>query len=159
LSLLIRNAVAADIAPLSLVGFAAWEHGLKPLLPPEVHDRVSAADFAELVRELPHETLVAELDGVPVALGATELGDDEISDLWVDPGHAGKGLGSALLAALETVVLARGHEAARLQVMTGNTPARALYSRRGYVVTWQGLQWNPQLGIDIDKCHMKKPLR
>lgn len=154
-----RNAVPADIAPLALVGHAAWSQGLKPLLPEAVHGRVRPEDFAELVRELPQETLVAELDGVPVALGATEQGDDEISDLWVSPAHAGKGLGSALLAAMEAVILMRGHDSARLQVLTGNTRALGLYRHRGYAVTWQGRQFDPHLAIEIDKTHMRKPLR
>lgn len=159
MSLILRNAIAADIEPLGLVGYAAWCEGLKPLLPEEVHHKVSPTDFAELVRDLPHEVLVAELDGVPVALGATELGDDEISDLWVSPGHAGKGLGTALLAAMEAVILARGHDGARIQVMTRNTRAFGLYRHRGYIVTWQGMQWNSMLGIDTEKTHLRKPLR
>ncbi len=158
LSLFIRPAIATDIAPLALVGHAAWRQGLVPLLPAAVHHRVTPADFAELVRELPHETLVAELDGRPVALAATELGDDEISDLWVSPDHTGRGLGSALLDAEAEIIRRRGYGAVRLQVMTENARALALYRRHGYVVTWLGTQFNPQLGIDIAKTHMEKPL-
>jgi len=66
------------------------------------HHRVIPGNFAELVRDLPQETLVAERDDLPVALRATELGDDLISKIWVDPCHAIKGLAIALLAAMMT---------------------------------------------------------
>lgn len=158
-SLVIRHAVAADIEPLAKVGHAAWCQGLRPLLPPSVHHKVTPADFAELVRELPHETLVAELEGEPAALAATELGDDEISDLWVAPAHAGRGLGSALLDAQCEIVRGRGFETVRLQLLTGNQRAFRLYERHGFVVTWQGRQPDPHLGIEIDKTHMGKSLR
>ena len=40
MGLIVRNAIAADVEPLALVGYAAWSQGLKPLLPPEVNIRV-----------------------------------------------------------------------------------------------------------------------
>jgi ribosomal-protein-alanine N-acetyltransferase len=41
------------------------------------------------------------VNGVLAGLGASEDRDNHISDIWVAPENEGKGVGSALIAALE----------------------------------------------------------
>ncbi len=52
--------------------------------------------------------------------------------LGVRPGHQGKGLGSALLAAAEARLRAQGVKQINLMVYEENTRAEALYLRSGY---------------------------
>ena len=158
MSLVIRGATRADSRALGQVGFAAWSTGIRPLLPPEVHDRVKPSDFADLVLTVPRQILVALWNGRPAGFAATEQGDDELSDLWVDPAVAGRGIGSALLHAADEVVRARGFDTIRLQVLTANTRAIRLYERHGYAVTWQGRLYDRMLGIETDDTHMAKGL-
>lgn len=54
-----------------------------------------------------------------------------IHDLAVLPGHRGKGIGKALLAAVEAEALKRGACKITLEVLSGN-PARHLYAREGF---------------------------
>jgi ribosomal protein S18 acetylase RimI-like enzyme len=46
----------------------------------------------------------------------------------------GRGIGSALLAAIETEARERGYAAVRLDVIDSNFRAKALYARKGYLV-------------------------
>ena len=156
---LIRPARNADIARLAAVGLAAWQAGIGPLVPPYVAARVVAADpFRPFLEHCRDQVLVALIDDRPAGFGATELGDDCISDLWVDPAYAGRGCGGALLAALMARTAGRGHGVVRLEVMAGNDPARRLYERAGFAVARQFRAYDPVLGVSIDKLAMTCPL-
>ena len=79
---------------------------------------------------------MAYADGAPVGCGAVRLldGDDaEVKRMYVVPSARGRGVGRALLAALESE--ARSLGAGRLVLETGirQTEALALYRRAGFV--------------------------
>ena len=82
--------------------------------------------FAEVV--LPtRETWVSEVDGTVVALLVLE--DAWVDQLYVHPGHVGRGLGSTLLAH------AKERRPAGLDLWTfqSNAGARRFYERHGFV--------------------------
>jgi len=56
----------------------------------------------------------------------------EIDELFVVPGHRGRGVGGALLDAAEEAFRQAGCTNASLQLARTNDPARAFYHRRGY---------------------------
>ena len=56
----------------------------------------------------------------------------ELQDLSVRPDHRRRGIGSALLAAVEQEARRRGCDRIRLQVSADNEPAQALFRARGY---------------------------
>ena len=68
-----------------------------------------------------HAHVARRLPGVP-----------EVAALSVDPERRGEGVATALLSAVEVLVLGRGRERVGLAVGTGNPAARSLYERRGY---------------------------
>jgi GNAT superfamily N-acetyltransferase len=72
------------------------------------------------------ETWVAEVDGDVVAF--LSLGDGWIEQLYVAPGHTGRGIGSRLVA------LAKERQPAGLQLWTFqvNVGARRFYERHGF---------------------------
>ena len=57
----------------------------------------------------------------------------EIKRMYVDPDARGRGVGRALVEALESSLLADGIEVARLETGTRQPEALALYERCGYV--------------------------
>ena len=85
-------------------------------------------------------------------------GDDEahLLLLAVAPALRRRGIGSELLQWLETTARVAGLRAIRLELRTGNAPARAFYRSRGFEETgqitgyYQGLE---------DATRMVKPLR
>jgi ribosomal protein S18 acetylase RimI-like enzyme len=55
-----------------------------------------------------------------------------VEDIATAPGHEGRGVASALMAAVEEWARGRGLAALTLNVWTENTRARALYERQGF---------------------------
>lgn len=96
------------------------------------HDFLTAADvdwYERAVAEyLPRmsDLRVADEDGRAVGFIAQE--DGEIQMLFVDPSRHGKGIGSALLAAV-----AEEHPELRVDVNEANPSGRAFYAARGFV--------------------------
>ena len=85
--------------------------------------------------------LVAFVDGEAVGCGAvkrvspgcTSPRYGEIKRIYVDPDARGRGVGGALMDALESNLLALGIGIARLETGVRQPAALALYERRGYV--------------------------
>ncbi len=75
---------------------------------------------------------LAERAGQVAAVGG--LRDDEITLLYIDPLHAGHGIGSALLHRLEQELIASGHVEARLEA---TQTAQVFYRQHGWQPTGQ----------------------
>jgi putative acetyltransferase len=77
------------------------------------------------IREL--EIWVAEVNGTVVGWGAIHV--DRLEGLYTDPAFAGRGVGTELLALLESLMQARG-----IPAITAKASANAVkfYRRRGY---------------------------
>jgi ribosomal-protein-alanine N-acetyltransferase len=155
----IRPARMIELDRLAAIGLAAWERGIAPLVPMQVWDRVRLINpFRAFLRERGSSIVVADLNGEPVGIAARDSGGDYISDLWVAPGREGRGVGSALLAALEARISQAGYPKARLEVLTANVRALALYRRRGYRPVWEAFKRDLTLGIELHKTGLAKSL-
>jgi GNAT superfamily N-acetyltransferase len=80
--------------------------------------------------------VVLEEDGRAVAGGGVKRLDDracEIKRMYVTRDARGRGLGSALLAALEDLARDLGYAVARLDTGAKQPEAQAMYERAGYV--------------------------
>ena len=102
--------------------------------------------------------LVATVDGEVVGCGAVRRLDDtdaEIKRMYVTPSFRGRGIGGALLAALESE--ARSLGATRLVLETGERlfEAVALYERTGFTII---PPFNEYVGARLSLC-MGKELR
>ena len=88
----------------------------------------AADDLAEFSQKLAAAlTLVALRDGA--LAGFASLADGKIDMLYVDPEHAGAGVATTLVGALEKLSLARG--AKQLETDASDT-ARDFFQKRGY---------------------------
>lgn len=134
---LLANDVIADVViddrpSDDWVAAYAGERGDSEL--PTVRAVISAVDDGHLG----FATVLDEAGGV-IAIGrgavTTGLGDAVwlgLSALWTSPEHRGRGLGRAIVAALQTWGAGRGATATYLQVEAENTHAREWYRRLGF---------------------------
>jgi GNAT superfamily N-acetyltransferase len=112
----------------------------------------SEEEWREWVRNA--AVFIAEHEGGPVGIAAGVDGDApgavKLVAAWVDPGHRRIGVGSALLAAVETWARAQRADALSLWVTRTNQRARDLYLRHGFVPsgTVKPLPSNPALMED-----------
>lgn len=158
MSVLIRPASAGDAAAAGQAGYAAWLKGISPIVPAEARARVTEESFASFVREMPEQILIAERAGIVAGLGATERGDNHISDIWVAPGHEGAGIGTALVRALETRIAGRRYDHATISVLSGNARALALYRHLDYGLVSQGSEFDIHLECDLETSFLRKDL-
>ncbi|MGR6913169.1 GNAT family N-acetyltransferase [[Actinomadura] parvosata] len=106
------------------------------------------AAFAELVARYGPEGrsqvkegarfLVASIDGQAVGCGAVQPMDavtGELKRMYVVPGRRGRGIATALLAALEDLARSLGYERLRLATGLRQPEAIALYERCAYTLT------------------------
>ncbi len=99
---------------------------------------------------------VAEIDHEVVAYSAVHA--NELLHLFVDPDHAGRGLGRCLLEAAETLMSDAGHAAFELHTMVGNAPAIALYESAGWTVTDRMIHTADDHGVSYDEHVLVKRL-
>jgi putative acetyltransferase len=100
--------------------------------------------------------LAAFLDGEPVGCGGLGRWDEttgELRRMYVAPGHRGKGIGRAILFALEGAARELGYESIRLE--TGNEAPEAigLYTAHGYepIPCWGPFATDPK-----SRCYEKR---
>jgi ribosomal protein S18 acetylase RimI-like enzyme len=97
---------------------------------------------------------VAERDGVLV--GYSTVVGNELVHLFVDPDHAGNGIGRTLLGAAEREMSDAGHRTLELHTMVGNTPAIGLYESAGWTVTDRLIHTRDDHGVSYDEHVMVK---
>jgi len=116
--------------------------GPPPLRPDDALDRAERETLARALASPSDEAtlLVAELDGTPAGVAYAHAATDyftgephgHLSIIAVAEAGEGRGVGRALLAAVEAWSAARGHRFITLNVFAGNERARAVYERAGY---------------------------
>jgi putative acetyltransferase len=93
---------------------------------------LTEASLAAVQANGDHEIrLIAELDGQPAGIGALILAPSELRACYVLPSAARRGVGSALVRAIE--VQARAHGLVRL-ALAASLNAEPFYAALGYVV-------------------------
>jgi ribosomal protein S18 acetylase RimI-like enzyme len=130
----LRRATAEDAQAIGAVFDAAvragWtylgELAQKPMVTPEDWDEL-VADHAP-----PNVLLVATVAGRVVGYTAVHPEDGEMYLLFVDPAHAGRGIGRLLLSAAHDALREAGCQEAYLFVHEQNERALAVYASAGY---------------------------
>lgn len=158
--MIIRGATLADTTRLGEIGIDAWRQS--------AFGRDDAGrtaidvlhrEFSSFCAEKP-ETILLAADGTTLlGWGAREEVNEIISDLWVAPEAQGRGVGAALLGALEEAIALEGFEHAELETYAGNAGAVRFYSRQGYEPIWRGMKFSASLNYELDKIRFQKRLR
>jgi GNAT superfamily N-acetyltransferase len=91
---------------------------------------------------------IAELDGRIAAVGEIDRAEGKITLNYVDPACRGRGLSSALLAAMEAELAQEGVTTARL---TATATARDFYLRRGWHTAGPGRAGRWIVGYPMEK--------
>jgi len=100
-----------------------------PAIPPPVHSEDEVHAWFEEVVFPQSEIWVAEHAGLVV--GVLVLEHEWVDQLYVEPGHTGRGIGSRLVAEAKR----RRPGGLRLWTFAANDGARRFYERHGFVVT------------------------
>jgi ribosomal protein S18 acetylase RimI-like enzyme len=140
----LRHAKAADIAALAEIFVACWQRGYPGIVLDRVLATIDAAAATEIIGapggQQPFITVVAELGGV--AAGYVQYGPDAeaadddtgyVAALYVDPDHAGRGIGHRLLNHAIDELSRQGRDQVRLWVFAANKRAAGLYASAGFL--------------------------
>lgn len=138
----VRPAAPADAAAIGAVHATAWDRAYRGVLPDAVLARVTPERQAELwsayLRQ-PHPAIghivVAETPAGQVAGFASwavaRRGSGRLLTLYVDPARHRRGIGSALVAAVDAELSRSGCRDVRARCLMGN-PYRRFYRRNGW---------------------------
>lgn len=140
----VRRAEQPDVGPAAEV-YLRSRHAAVPAIPPLVHDDNEVRDwFAEVV--FVRQVLWIAQDASGAVVGLMVLDGDFVDQLYVDPAHAGGGIGSELLA------VARSLWPGGLQLWTfqSNDGAKRFYERHGFTaVEWTDGTGNEERAPDV----------
>lgn len=134
-NMIIRKAVPSEVETLADVGYVAWERDLLPFLRGPAADRqTERRRLSQAVRELFDNTIVAEIDGVAVGWCARQRGKAYIPYLFVTPLLQNRGVGTALLRRMETLLELQGADRVQLDTLADNVRAVNFYQHQGYQI-------------------------
>ncbi|HWV22196.1 MAG TPA: GNAT family N-acetyltransferase [Devosia sp.] len=157
--MIVRVAVEAEAARLGEIGFEAWRTSAFGANDAGRTDADALrGEFTQFCIEKPESIILAADGDRFLGWGAREFSDQVITDLWVAPEAQGKGVGAALLAALEEAIAIAGFSHAELETYAGNAGAVRFYSRQGYEPVWRGMKFTASLNYDLEKIRFRKML-
>lgn len=130
----VRRAVGEDAGAMSRVLIASIselcgpDHGGDPELIAGWTRNKSVAGIGAMLANPEMTLLVAQIGEAVVGVGAV-AGGDEVALNYVDPAHVRRGVGRAMLAAIEAEIVSRGFAAGRL---TSTRTALDFYRANGW---------------------------
>ncbi len=154
----VRTAREAEVAFLSAVGLRAWEQAVLGLADVGRMRGVAEQAFLSFLRTHWSATSVIEHDGTPVGWAACEDRDGAISDLWIDPGVQGAGIGSRLLEHMEAEIVRAGFDFATTKTHAQNARAIGFFKKHGYSVNWLSTTYSAKLDRDVESVGLTKRL-
>lgn len=141
----VRNARRGDVPSLLLLWHAMLEENARfdPRLLPHADARTAAAaDFGRRVDDPEEVVLVAEDGRVPIGFAAGKVTPGngfqaparlgQITDCYVIPARRRRGAGRRLASRLTDLLLGKGAETIRLQVVVANAEAGAFWASLGF---------------------------
>lgn len=164
---LFRTMTDADRTGVADIGFSSWQANrlYQEWFDPAVEARTQSW-LKDWVQNPKCDVVVCVVNGTVVGWGARDNYEDPgcgaaldyISDLWVDPGTQGRGIGSALLSALMDRMRADRLDRARIEVAQANLRAIDLYVRQGFRETWRGVKMSETLGLPLPRILLERTL-
>lgn len=139
--LTIRQAMSADAGELAYIQAAAAIGAYRGMFPPSAPKPTPEALLSSWQRLLEHRSVDVLVAVVSVPVGSVVIRPSAevphhylLERLYVDPRWWGLGVGARLHDAGLAVAARHGVEAINLWVLEGNTRARSMYERRGWVL-------------------------
>lgn len=155
--MIIRPAISSEVRTIAAIGVIAWEQAFEAAGENlgGLYENAEATYFYFCERYWPI-IIVIEHDREIVAWGALETGESRMSDLWVLPNFQRKGIGNALLGALETQAQESGHDMVELETHSKNAPAISFFQKNGYTVSGLKSAYSQVLDKSVDTLEMRK---
>jgi putative acetyltransferase len=142
LAVRIRPAVEADAAEMTQAHFSAVHVSAARTYPPDILDLWSPAPcesrneaFRKAVRGGRELFLVAEEVSGVIGFGSIVPGSNELRSIYVNANTAGRGVGTAILKALEVLAASRGCSELQFEASMN---AESFYARNGYISLARG---------------------
>ena len=154
----IRNAHEGETEILTNIGLRAWQKAMAAIGDSDVMMDGARDSFSNFTRDSWLTITVVENHGVACGWAAREKLDENITDFWIDPDELRQGLGSALLAQIESDIAAQGFDTAALQTHSGNAEAIGFFKTHGYTVHWLSVVYSPSLDRDLPTVGLSKSL-
>jgi GNAT superfamily N-acetyltransferase len=126
--ILVRSAGRQEVDKAAEV-YLRSRHSAVPAIPPLVHDDDDVREWFRTTAMSEYELWLADDDQIGV-VGIMMLAGDWLDQLYVDPPHAGSGVGSELLAVAKAV----RPNGLQLWTFESNLGARRFYERHGFVM-------------------------
>jgi ribosomal-protein-alanine N-acetyltransferase len=131
----LRRALPSEIETLADIAFVAWERDLLPFLSGTAMSRqAERGRLSAAVREGLDRIIVAEVDGVAVGWCQRARGRSYIPFLFVTPLLQNRGVGSALLRRMESMLELSGADRIQLDTLADNVRAVNFYQHHGYQI-------------------------
>lgn len=163
-TLTLRPATESDKPWLESAMAALQDHEASMIVGLRPGHKVAAQEVArafKLVAQRDGLLLIAEQDGEAVGyIGAVPKLDEDplvdqaadkhvfITDLFIAEGYRGRGIGRALLQAVETHFAKSGYRQLRIGAVAANRPARQLYESLGY--TAREVLYEKSIEVNMD---------
>jgi GNAT superfamily N-acetyltransferase len=140
----LQPACLADAPAIAALHVKVWRHAYRDLATASAHAALDEThrtkQWHAMLSSVPatERGIVARKDGAIVGIGycgdadkPALAGYGEVRLLYVDQGHAGQGIGRALMQAMANFLAGAGHRRLALGVVDGNLPAIAFYQALG----------------------------
>jgi ribosomal-protein-alanine N-acetyltransferase len=135
LNTIIRRALHSEIETLADIAFVAWERDLLPFLNgPAASRHAERTRLSAAVRDGIDRVIVAEVDGVAVGWCQRARGRAYVPFLFVTPLLQNRGVGSALLRRMESMLELEGADRVQLDTLADNVRAVNFYQHQGYQI-------------------------
>ncbi len=156
LNLTIRKALPSEIEALADIAFIAWERDLKPFLTgPAASGEAERNRLGAAVRDGLDRIIVAEIDEVAVGWCQRARGRAYIPFLFVTPLLQNRGVGSALLRRMESLLELEGADRIQLDTLADNVRAVNFYQHQGYQILALKTEGRPgyemQMSVRLEK--------
>lgn len=154
----IRKADRSDVEILVDIGYRAWERGILSLQRERPGMReTERRRLGHIVVETIERIVVADVDGLPGGWCSRARGRAYIPFLFVAPELQGNGIGTLLLARMETMLELEGAPSVHLETPADNLRAVRFYERQGYRIRAMRPSMNR---LDpLVSVRLEKPLR
>lgn len=170
--MIIRPADIDDAHAIGIIIVRSWQHAYSGILPADGLANLSIEErqqqWAGWLQAGGNtmQTVVAEIDGKVVGFASCGPSSDEdeaddptimmLYSIYLLPDSKNKGIGAALLEAVEVEMIAGGAHIGSLHVLEQNTPTRDFYERHGWKLVENSARTEHYFGMDMITVRYRK---